>query len=425
MLKKSILVLATLAALLFGSAFAHGQTKEQLEAELERIEQEIRENKQQLEVKKTERKSLEQDVTLINSKVKQAQLSLRRRDLAIEALGKDIKNTELNIKILALKADRSTQSLSQLLRKTNESEQGTLVELVLRGDSFSAAFTDSDHLDMVRDALNETLSQIDEAKEELQSRRSDLQEQHSEQEQLRLLQEQEKLVLERREKEKKEIVAAAKGVEKAFETQIRAKELSAAEIRNAIFSLRDSTSAPVSFGTMYGYAKEASARTNVRPSVILAILTVESNLGVNVGKGTWTVDMHPTRDRPVFKEICAELGLDPNKMPVSKKPWYGWGGAMGPGQFIPSTWKGLVPRVSRMTGQTPPNPWDPRTAVFATAIYMMDAGADKQTSQAERLAAQRYLAGWKNAGKPEYQFYGREVMEFVEKYDRQIEVIGK
>jgi membrane-bound lytic murein transglycosylase B len=173
---------------------------------------------------------------------------------------------------------------------------------------------------------------------------------------------------------------------------------------------------------MYDYAKEASRATGVRAVVILAILTEESNLGKNVGKGNWMEDMHPTRDRPVFKEICEELGLDPDKQPVSKKPWYGWGGAMGPGQFIPSTWKGIKGRVAALTG-TNPNPWNARDATFATALYMKDAGANKQTREAERLAAMRYLAGWANANKASYQFYGREVMAIVDRYERDSRIL--
>ena len=48
--------------------------------------------------------------------------------------------------------------------------------------------------------------------------------------------------------------------------------------------------------------------------------------------------MHPNRDRPVFAVIAQTLGFNPDDLPVSRKPWYGWGGAMGPAQFIPSTW---------------------------------------------------------------------------------------
>ena len=195
-----------------------------------------------------------------------------------------------------------------------------------------------------------------------------------------------------------------------------------AQIRAALFSLRDSKS--TSFGDMYSYAKEASAKTGVRPAVILAILAEESNLGQNVGSGSWRVDMNPTRDAPLFKQICEELGLDPDSQPVSKKPWYGWGGAMGPAQFIPSTWVQYKDRIAKITGQTPPNPWSPRTATFATALLMMDNGADAQTRAAERLAALRYLAGWKNATKAAYAFYGNDVMDLADKFQAQIDILG-
>ena len=97
---------------------------------------------------------------------------------------------------------------------------------------------------------------------------------------------------------------------------------------------------------------------------------------------------------------------------------------MGPAQFIPSTWNQYVSRVSKMTGQSLPNPWDPRTATFAAAILMMDNGADAQTPAAERLAAQRYLAGWKYASNPSYSFYGNDVMGLTAKYQTQIDQIS-
>ena len=121
---------------------------------------------------------------------------------------------------------------------------------------------------------------------------------------------------------------------------------------------------------MLGYAKEAGKRTDVNPALILAILTVETNLGKNLGWGKWDEDMHPTRDKPVFLEIVKELGLDPDKLPISARPCsaaarraagpgnrcgYGYGGAMGPAQFIPSTWILYKDRIARVSGQNPPN----------------------------------------------------------------------
>ena len=54
----------------------------------------------------------------------------------------------------------------------------------------------------------------------------------------------------------------------------------------------------------------------------------------------------------------------------------------------------------------------------------MDNGADRGSVSAERLAALRYFAGWRNAEKASYSFYGDEVMELTAKYQRQIDILS-
>lgn len=423
-------IILLLAVLLFGAIFVHAQesgieglTREQIQQQLKILEKDIETNKAQLESKKGERRTIERDLSILDAKVKEAKLSLQRRDLEIKNIDKNIKQKEVHIGSLNERAKRARASLAQLLRTTRQADDQTLVEVMLRGDSLTSVFTESDDIASVQEALSETFESIRVTKSLLDGEKARLEEEQQEHEELRVIQERERQAAVAREQEKAAILKATKGKEKEYEQYIKQQEKTASQLRQALFSLRDSTSGPVTFETMLRYADEASAQTGVRPELILAILTTESNLGKNVGKGTWTVDMHPTRDRPIFKEICAELGLDPDKMPVSKKAWYGWGGAMGPGQFIPSTWKGIRTRISNLTGESPPNPWNPRTATFATALYMKDNGADTQTRAAERLAAQRYLAGWKNASKPAYAFYGNEVMAHVERYEREIRTV--
>jgi len=96
---------------------------------------------------------------------------------------------------------------------------------------------------------------------------------------------------------------------------------------------------------------------------------------------------------------------------------------MGPAQFIPSTWQLYAARIARAIGGGKANPWDPRTATFATAIYMADLGADDQTAAAERRAALRYFAGshWQN---PSYGFYGDQVMDKAAGFQSQITILG-
>ena len=211
-----------------------------------------------------------------------------------------------------------------------------------------------------------------------------------------------------------------------------------AAIRAALFGLRDSAAIP--FGTAYGYAKEASAKTGVRPALTLAVLRQETNLGENVGqclltnapnkgdgKGkntgrAFSKVMKPDRDVDPFIEITAELGINAFLQVVSCPQSTGYGGAMGPAQFIPSTWMLYKGRLASITGQSPPDPWSARTAIFATALLMEDNGANGGTRVAERTAALKYFAGgnWSN---PRYASYGDGVMNYAEEYQADIDIL--
>lgn len=397
------------------------EERARLQSQLDQVEADILRTQTNLSEQQKQRQSLERDVSILDSKIKVAQLGIKQRDLAIKQLKAGITDKERGIAALDAKVVQGRGSIAQMIRETRAIDDLSLVEITLRG-TLSDVMQEVDDFSSVQRALDASFDEIAITRNDLAARKAALQDQQQEEQELLQLQTLERKALSRAEQEKQVLVKAAKGQEKVYQKVITEKKQTAAQIRAALFSLRDSKE--VSFGDMYAYAKEASAKTGVRAAVILAILAEESNLGKNVGSGSWRIDMHPTRDMPIFEEICRELGLDPDTQKVSKKPWYGWGGAMGPAQFIPSTWKQYASRIAKMTDQTPPNPWDPRTAVFATAILMMDNGADAQTRSAERLAALRYLAGWKNASKPAYAFYGNDVMEFADKFQGQIDILG-
>ena len=93
------------------------------------------------------------------------------------------------------------------------------------------------------------------------------------------------------------------------------------------------------------------------------------------------------------------MSIDPDKYPVSKKHWYGWGGAMGPAQMMPATWLGYKARITEITGNNPPSPWNIKDAFVAAALYLANKGANQKTLDAEWKAAMMYLAGanWKKS----------------------------
>ena len=111
--------------------------------------------------------------------------------------------------------------------------------------------------------------------------------------------------------------------------------------------------------------------------------------------------IHPTRDLPTLQSLLTRLGRDPLTTRVSCPQSFGYGGAMGPSQFIPSTWVMYEGKVAQALGVTTADPWNPQHAIMGTALLLRDLGASAQTYDAEFQAAGRYYAGgnWATAGR--------------------------
>lgn len=422
------IILAGVFSPLFSGWSASAQTAQNvldrratLEQELSRIEAQIAEEQKILDAKAQETVSLARDVAILNAKISQTKLAIKATDLAIQKLNSEINDKQAVIGQLSDKLDRERESIGQLIRKTDEIDEFSLVELVLDNKSVSELFTDLDSFTSIKGALKESLAVVTDTKDATEEEKSSLESKKADQVSLRALQNLEKRRVEQEEQQKESILKISKGIEAAYQQMIKSEKQNAAKIRAELFTLQGSAAIP--FEKALELANIASKKTGVRPALILGIIAEESNLGENVGTGNWRVDMKAPRDTEPFIDITSRLGLDPDRMPVSKKPWYGYGGAMGPAQFIPSTWILYEARIAKATGHNPPNPWDPGDAFMASAILLMDNGADKGTYAAERLAALRYLAGWTNATKKAYAFYGNDVMDLAAKYQGLIDIL--
>ena len=402
-------------------ALTAAEQRAALESQLAQLESQISENQTTLQGKQKERASLERDVAILDAKIRVAKLGIKARDLVIHELQEGIGEKKQAIGVLDGKVLEGQHSIAQMLRRSREIDDTSLVAVAL-GGSLSDIFGEIDDYQTLHRSLQQSFAQMANVRADLAARKLSQEEQQQEEQDLRQIQVLQQKSLQQNEKDKKNLVTTARGQESIYLQLISTQQKTAAQIRSQLFALRDTKA--VAFGDMYAYAKEASVKTGVRPAFILGVLAEESNLGQNLGSGNWKTDMNPTRDQPIFKLICSQLGYNPDSMPVSKKPWYGWGGAMGPAQFIPSTWQQYANRIGSASGQNPPDPWNARTATFAAALYLMDSGADRGSPQDERLAALRYLAGWKNATKKAYAFYGDDVMELADKFQVQINVLG-
>lgn len=128
--------------------------------------------------------------------------------------------------------------------------------------------------------------------------------------------------------------------------------------------------------------------------------------------------MNPKRDVPYFLTITQELGRDPYNTPVSCPMSFGWGGAMGPAQFIPETWAklGYGKKVQDITGKKA-DPWDISDAFLAAGLYLKDSGGIKD----EFKAAMRYFSG--STWSKYEEFYGRSVLAIASGYEQDIKTL--
>ena len=102
----------------------------------------------------------------------------------------------------------------------------------------------------------------------------------------------------------------------------------------------------------------------------------------------------------------------------------GWGGAMGPSQFIPSTWQIFENRIKKITASNIADPWNPRDAITATALYLSDLGAVTGNESSERNAACKYYSGRSCASGPGSS-YGNSVMRKIVNVQRDIDTLQR
>jgi len=432
------------------SGESEAEIRKQIEAQLQNLERQMLTQERLVEDTRLERQSLERDINIIEGEIKKTQLGIQARSLAIEQLSDQIVQKEVVLDILAEQQVRHQDSLADLVRKSALLEEFSLVEVMLSKESLSEFFTDVATFRAIKDSLSESLTILYAIRRDTVEQMSALENKQETEAEMKYIQELQKKEIEQKEAEKSEILTVTRGEEAEYQSLLSSQQKSAAQLRNALFQLLGGGGG-IAFPEAISLAQYASGVTGVDASLILAILEQETNLGSNLGSCVFTDNrsnqpvMHPTRDEPVFMAIAETLGFDPYSRTVScplirNGTRIGWGGAMGPSQFIPSTWAiygGMVNngngweynqsadairRINNNPG--PSNPFNNQDAFIATALLLRDNGADGSYAR-DRQAALRYYAGWGGAKNPANAFYGDQVMNRKSRLAQEIQILAR
>lgn len=404
-----------------------------LEAELAKERELLKQQEALLAEQKKKTGTLQSDVRFLTSQIQATQTKIRLKTIEIQNLSKEITQKSKAITDLSSEMERERRSLLQLVRKTHELDQKGAAYVLLSSESVSDFYEDLDNFYAIKGALQSSVTKIKQIKSLAEEEKEGLEDRQSREADTKAAIEAEKRRVEASEREKKSLLGVSQNKEKEYAAIVAERQKKITEIQNKLFQFAGGNTSAIPFAQAYELAKEASAYTGVRPAFVLAILTQESNLGRNVGtcnragdpvSKSWRNVMHPTRDRPAFERITKALGLNIDTTPVSCPiAGGGWGGAMGPAQFIPSTWESVQSEVSSAIGASA-NPWRARDAIFASSIYLKRRGGAGGNATNERNAACRYYSGRACDGKkPPNSFYGNNVMSIARRIQGDIDYI--
>jgi peptidoglycan hydrolase CwlO-like protein len=381
------------------------------------------------------------DVAYLTSQINGLKTKIKSRSLVIATLKVSINEKSSKIKTLSEKIESEKQSLAQLIRKTNEADNENFVHLIFSDGTLFDFYSDIESYSSIKEAIKKSVDSINGIKKETEAQKADLEKKQDAETDAKIELENAQKKVAQSEAEKKKLLSISQNKEAEYKKLAAEKKAKADRIRAALFPLAG-TSQKIEFGTALKYSNEAKDLLGIDPAFLLAIFRQESNLGSNVGQcymtnpetgggigvntGTAQIRvMRPDRDVGPFLAITNRLGIDYKTTRVSC--WirdyrngspFGWGGAMGPAQFIPSTWKLFENRLRTLLGYEA-NPWAAHDAFMASAMYLTDLGAVGTSTAAQHRAACKYYgSGGATCA------YSNSVMKFKKEFQADIDLLS-
>jgi peptidoglycan hydrolase CwlO-like protein len=385
---------------------------------------------------KGEKDSIQKEISVIDGQIAIAQQKIKVQNTIIASLTKDIGTKIGVITGLQSRIDDETASVADLLQKVDQADSVSVMSVLLGNKTFSDFYIELDTLHTLNKQLTDLINEVKSNKIETEGQKQALQDRKDKEFAAKIAIEAEKRTIDLKKADKAILLASKTADYNVAQKLLTDQKQKVATIRSRLFKFQDGEGIP--FGDAYDFAAKASVVTGVRPAFLLAVITQESSYdsadssfgknigqcylrdsstgsGVSVTTGTPRLNvMNPSRDVPIFLQISNQLGRDAFSTRVSCALSYGYGGAMGPAQFIPSTWAlmaGYVSpsylyiqakdRVRSSFGLTSASdPFNAEHAIDASSLFLYDLGAGAQTYTAEKNAGCRYYSGSKCPTNP-------------------------
>ncbi len=433
-------IMAALPAL--AGAVSPEEQRRSLQAQIEALEREAALLDQDISKTQAEAKTLQNQVKLFNDEIRRRELEIRKLGIAIRQAEIDIQVKADAIEELNARITKNRSILGRSVQQLYEYDQENVIVVLAKHETLSDFFSALDAIRGLQTQISGLVVELRETRTEVGREKAELEEFRTEQLSLKAISEVERRAVQDKRNERDRLLKLTRGKEAEYQKLLTKKKLDLAALKTQLFYLERTG---ISAADALKFAELAAQRTGIRTAFLLALLEVETgrqfeggviSAGTYLGTGNWKTDMYDCyvrlgrrsaaeAQKNAFFAIASKLNLDPNKMPVSRKPSYGCGGAMGPAQFIPTTWLLFESKTASLTGHNPPSPWNTEDAFTASAIFLAESGATSKTRAGELAAARTYISGRSScpasgSARTACLAYGNRVVSLAEDIDRVI-----
>ena len=381
----------------------------------------------------------------LTKNINKTQLDIKAKTTKIKQLGDSVVVKTQYIKQLSDRMQDIKDSIGKMLRDTYAMDDSTIMNMLLSTDNLSKFFIDTDNYASINEKLQQLTEELTGVKQTSEKEKKDLETKKAAQEKLKFEQEKAKALAESLKKEKQQVLTVSKGQEALYQKAIADKERLQNQIRNKLY--RTASGEEISFGDALKIIQPYESTIGVDSALTLAVLfqesAVDNTIGKNIGKCyynqtssciTGKTVMSDTQ-KPYYLSIMNNLNLNPNTTPISCAICRdgSYGGAMGPAQFMPLTWSGIMQRVSNIIGISYPSPFENLAAFTASAVLLKDNQTRCKTAFSKRndvwsCAASKYygglsLSGSRLSSSMRYG-YGRSVLNRALQFEKDIATLN-
>lgn len=206
-------------------------------SEIEKIEKEITEYKNEINDLGRQANTLNNSIRKLNTTKKKLEADIRVTQVKINSSSLKIEKLGLEIEEKGTLINNSNNSISEIIRKIDEEETHSFIEVLLSNDTFSAFLDDVENLRQLQSIVSQNLKELESLKSDLEEIKQENQIQQNSLISSRVELKDRKKITENNKKEKNALLSVTKNKESNYKKLLKEKEELKAEFERELLDI--------------------------------------------------------------------------------------------------------------------------------------------------------------------------------------------